>query len=217
MEFNSSRKLAADVYLVQNWDKHTGTPDERRNRIFQEFVRLGMRKRWELHKQAETFEFDANEKNILTCRPWNVRSIAGWIGEDLRRVMVTDSAHPMTQEDLEFRTDLGGDDMLMCVYDGDPFEILPELVFSMSAFDDPDDVAEARESHDQSLWVTGVFWIVNRLIWVDEFGETIREKTFDINGAREAAEAFKNYRPFESSWWNEATRVGKYAGDEWWL
>jgi len=91
----------------------------------------------------------------------------------------------------------------------------------MTAFDDPEDVAEARQTRtDRSLWVSGVFWIEDKIMWVDEYGVTIREKTCDLaerQQMQDAAEAFEEFRPFESSWWTEAVRVGKYAEEHWWL
>lgn len=216
MEFNLSRALASEVYLVEKWNEHNGPPAERRNEIFHEFVKLGMRERWRWHAQAESYEFTAEEKQILACRNWPTRCIASWIGQDLRRVLVTDCAHPMEWSDLVYRTDLRGDPMLVCEYEGDPFDVLPELAYSMTAFDDPDDVEECQRLHgDQSFWVSGVFWIIDKLVWVDEFGTTIREKFCDRQELRKAAEAFERFRPFESTWWTEATKVGRYAEADW--
>lgn len=217
MNFNCSRALASEIYLVQKWNQRSGPPEQRRNEIFQEFVKLGMRERWRWHAQAESFEisqFTDEENEILECRDWPTRRIAIWIGQDLRRVMVTDRAHPMEDSDLEYRTD---DSMLVCEYEGNPYDVLPELSYSMTAFDDPDDVEEARRSQrDQSLWVSGVFWMIDKIVWVDEFGMTIRERVCDQQELKEAAEAFERFRPFESTWWTEATKVGKYAEDGWW-
>jgi len=180
MELNQSRALASEVYLVERWNEHSGSPAQRRNEIFREFVKLGMRERWRWHAQAESYEYTAREKEILACRDWPARRIASWIGQDLRRVMVTDRAHPMEWSDLQYRTDLEGDPMLVCEYEGNPFDVLPELVYSMTAFDDPDDVEECRQSQrNQSLWVSGVFWIIDKIIWVNEFGMTIRERVCD--------------------------------------
>jgi len=216
MEFNQSRALASEVYLVEKWNGHSGPPAQRRNEIFREFVELGMRERWPWHARAESYKFNAGEKVILACRDWPTRRIASWIGQDLRRVVMTDRAHPMEWSDLEYRTDLEGDPMLVCEYEGNPFDVLPELVYSMTAFDDPDDVEERRRSQrDQSLWVSGVFWIVDKIVWVDEYGVTIRERVCDRQELKEAAEAFEEFRPFESTWWTEAIKVGKYAKDDW--
>lgn len=219
MNFNSSKTLASEVYLIKKWNEHSGPPTQRRNEIFQEFVKLGMRERWQWHAQAEDYTFTAEEKEILACRDQQIRDIASWIGQDLRRVVVTNPAHPLELSDLQYRTDddLEGDPMLVCEYEGDPFDVLPELAYSMSAYDDPDDVDEYRRSQrDQSLWVSGVFWIINKIVWVDEFGLTIREKVVcDQQELKEGAEAFKRFRPFESKWWTEATKVGKYAEDNW--
>ncbi|KAK4569473.1 hypothetical protein LTR86_003236 [Recurvomyces mirabilis] len=184
----------------------------------------GMRARWPWHARAETIghrDLTAAEKEILECRPWSIRCIAKWIGEDLLRVMVTDHAHPMDQTDLAYRVSDGrGYTDLLCVYDGDPYDLLPELAYSMTAFDDPGDVEEARRKapREQRLWVSGVFWMGDVIKWVDEFGDTVREMVVhcgDRQGVKEACEAFEEFRPFESVWWTEARRVGKYAGDEW--
>lgn len=104
------------------------------------------------------------------------------------------------------------------VHDFEELDALPESVYSLTAFDDPEDVEEARrKERDQSLWVSGVYWVVDedvKIVWVDEFGETIREKVCQTDELEEGAEAFNKYRPFESRWWTEATRVGKYATEE---
>lgn len=222
MEPNVRRLLASDLFLVENWNSRSEPPVQRRNQIFEEFVRLGMRGRWSWHARAEKYEFGQytqEERNVvLGCRDWPTYCIAKSLGEELSRVVMTDHAGPI---DLEFRIDWDGDSTLVCQYGGSPFHVLPELVYSFTAFDDPDDVEEARQSQrDQSLWVSGVFWIDNKITWVDEFGATVREKVCDVQdreSMREAAEAFERYRPFESTWWIEATKVGKYAGDRWWL
>ena len=116
---------------------------------------------------------------------------------------------------------INGLDVYMCRHDGDPYDVLPELVYLLSAFDDPDDVEEAQQSSkDQSLWVSGVFLLGDKIVWVDELGDVIREKVVDLQDRAymtEAAEAFKQWRLFESSWWTEATKVGKYADEQWWL
>ena len=218
MQFNESRAPASEVYLVQKWDTRRGTPAERRSRIFQEFVKLGMRKRWEWHKVAENYVFSEEEKAVSLCRTWTARSIASWICGDLRRVMMTDRVLDMSTEELEYRVEGkgGNNPSLVCEYEGNPFDVLPELVYSMTAYDDTADMAEARAVHDQSLWVTGVFWLVDKIVWVDEFGRTIREKVCDARGLEEAAEALERYNPFESTWWTEATNIGKYAEDECW-
>jgi hypothetical protein len=225
MEFNQSRVLASDLYLLENWNTRTEPSlERRRDAIFHDFVQLGMRGRWAWHARAEKCdfgEFTTEEKSLLECRDWPTRCIAFSIGEDLRRVVVVDHTESSNDADVEFRTDLEGDCERVCRYGGNPFEVLPEVVYSMSAFDDPDDVEEARRSRkEQSLWVSGVFWVDNRIIWVDEFGATIRQKVCDLQdraAMKDAAQAFEDFRPFESSWWTEATRMGKYAEDEWWL
>ncbi|QIW99762.1 hypothetical protein AMS68_005280 [Peltaster fructicola] len=216
MEFNQSRALAAEVFLIQHWNQHTGTIEQRRCEIFRKFVQLGTRGRWEWHKLAERFAVNKEEEAILRCRPSWIRSIAEWTGEDARRVITSTHELAMSQEEIGLQT--GATLNFVCEYDGDPYDTLPELVYSMTAFDDPDDVEEARSSsRDQSLWVTGVFWIDDKLVWVDEFGRTIREKICPAEGLEEAAEAFNDlYKPFESVWWSEATKVGRYAEDEWW-
>jgi hypothetical protein len=77
------------------------------------------------------------------------------------------------------------------------FEVLPEVVYSMSAFDDPDDVEEARRSRkEQSLWVSGVFWATNWIIGVNEFGATVRQKDCDLQdraAMKDAAQAFEDF------------------------
>lgn len=224
MEFNQSRVLASDLFLISTWNDHHGTPAERRSQIFHDFIAFGMRGRWPWHAKAEKHEFSqftSEEKSILESREWPVRCIAGWIGEDLRRVVVLpEGTGELDRSDVEFRTDLSGDEMLVCRYDGNPFDVLPELVYSMTAFDDPDDVEEARRGKkDQSLWASGVFWRGSKILWVDEYGVTIREKVCDLEdreGMREAAEALERFRPFESTWWTEATKIGKYAEENWW-
>ena len=103
-----------------------------------------MRGRWAWHARAEKCdfgEFTIEEKSLLECRNWPTRRIAFSIGEDLRRVVVVDHAEPLSDADVEFRTDLEGDCERVCRYGGNPFEVLPEVVYSMSAFDDPDDCA----------------------------------------------------------------------------
>jgi hypothetical protein len=191
MEFNQLRVLASDLYLVENWNNRTEPLPERRNAIFHDFVQLGMRGRWPWHARAEKCdfgEFTTEEKNLLECRDWPTRCIAFLVGEDLRRVVVVD---------MEFRTDLKGDSARVCRYSGNPFEVLPEIVYSMSAFDDPDDVEEARRAQiEQSLWVSGVFWVGDRIVWVDEFGGTVRQKDCDLQdreAMRDAAEAFEDF------------------------
>jgi hypothetical protein len=223
MNVNQSRVLASDLFLIQNWNLRTEPPTQRRNAIFHDFVKLGMRGRWTWHSKAEICEFShftTEERRILERRDWPTRCIAGLIGEDLRRVVVVDHAQSLSDADVEFRTDLAGDNSLVCRHDGNPFEVLPELVYSMTAFDDPDDVEEARQSRrDDSLWVSGVFWVGNMIIWVDEFGATVRQKVCDLQdrqAMRAAADSVEKFRPFESSWWTEATRSGKYAEDHWW-
>jgi hypothetical protein len=218
MDFNMSRALASEVYLIENWNKHSGNPAQRRNEIFNEFVKLGMRGRWAWHARAETYQFSVEDRKILECRHWRARSIADKIGETLDRVVVTDHAHPMTETDLKYRTCSSGNRYLAFRYDGHPFDVLPELVYSMTAFDDPDDVAEARRAHrDQRYWVSGVFWMFDKIVWVDEVGDTIREKVcVDQQELKEADEAFARYQPFESAWWTEATKIGKYGEDKWW-
>ena len=146
MELNQSRVLASDLYLVENWNTRTEpSPERRRNAIFHDFVQLGMRGRWAWHARAEKCdfgEFTTEEKSLLECRNWPTRCIAFSISEDLRHVVVVvDHAEPLSDADVEFRTDLEGDCERVCRYGGNPFEVLPEVVYSMSAFDDPDDCA----------------------------------------------------------------------------
>lgn len=208
---------AAEVYLVEQWDQHTGPARERRNKIFQNFIELGMRERWKYHALASDTEFTDKEKDILQkCRTWEERALADWVGEDLKRVLFTTGKLQLSDEQLEWCTGWGREnERLVC---GD-IDALPERIYSMSAFDDPDDVAEARQVHDQSLWVSGVYWVADeelKIVWVDEFGQTIREKRCELNELQEGAEAFDRYEPFESSWWTEATKVGKYASGDWW-
>jgi hypothetical protein len=179
MEFNQSRVLASDLYLVENWNSRTEpSPERRRDAIFHDFIQLGMRGRWPWHARAEKCdfgEFTTEEKLLLECRDWPTRCIAFSIGEDLRRVVVVDHTEPLNDADVEFRTNLEGDCERVCRYGENPFEVFPEVVYSMSAFDNPDDVEEARRlRREQSRWVSGVFWIGDRIIWVDEFGATVR-------------------------------------------
>ena len=90
----------------------------------------------------------------------------------------------------------------------------------MTAFDAPEDIEEAKKEHDQKNWVSGVYWLAGdelKIVWVDEYGETIREKCCVRSELEAGAEAFDAYQPFESSWWTAARKVGKYAGDEWWM
>lgn len=236
MEYNIEKKRAADVYLLEKWHSYAGTPSERRSTIFQEFVKLGMRKRWEWHKLAETYVFDEEDKAVLEqCRTWKARAVAYWISANDGReiVLLTTDRDDLDVSETEPGHRTAGEvSWYYCEYSstGSPFGTLPEIAYSMTMFDDPEDVkvarvasiAEARSSGrsgepDQSLWVSGVFHSQNRVVWVDEFGETIREKRIDGNELGEDAELFEEYRPFETSWWLEAERVGNYARDEWWV
>lgn len=211
------RVRAADVYLIEQWSRHTEEPIERRNKIFREFIRLGMRGRWKYHAQAEDFYVGKDEKEILQYRTQEQTSIAFWLTENVARVLFTRRKLELTEDELDWCTDWGEGE-LVCDYDD--IDALPERVYSLTAFDHPDDAEEARnKDHDQSLWVSGLYWIVDnelKILWVDEFGETIREKICLKPELEEGAKAFDNYKPFESSWWTEATRVGRYATEEWW-
>jgi hypothetical protein len=155
-----------------------------------------MRGRWTWHSRAEICEFShftTEERRILEHRDWPMRCVVDSIGEDLRRVVVVDHTESSSDVDVEFRTDLEGDNRLVCRHDGNPFEV--------------------------RLWVSGVFWVGSMIIWVDEFGATVRQKICDLQdreAMRTAADSFEKFRPFESSWWTEATRSGKYAEDHWW-
>ena len=171
MQFNSSRALASKVYLVQRWDTRNETSTNRRSSIFQDFVKLGMRKRWEWYKAADNYAINVEEKKILLCRTCSARSIASWIGEDLRRVMMTDRALNMSTEEIAYRIDCkgGNSPSLVCENEGSPGDVLLGLVYSMTAHDDPAGIADVRAVHDQSLWVTGVFWVVDKIVWADKF------------------------------------------------
>jgi len=37
----------------------------------------------------------------------------------------------------------------------------------------------------------------------------------DEQELREGAEVFAKYKPFESTWWTEGTKAGKYADNRW--
>jgi len=220
MELNMSRPPASEVYLLHRWNGQDGSLDERRTKIFREFLQMGTRGRWQWHAEAEKTEygqFTAEERTILSeCRDGSMSNIAGWIGENMYRAMVAEGTLDMSEEELRLRT---GNADLVCSFDGDVLDVLPELAYSMTAFDDPADVEEARrDSRDQSLFVTGVFWRGNKIQWLDECGNTVREKVVtDERELTEGAEAFEEFRPFESIWWTDATKIGKYAEDGWWM
>ncbi|QIX02016.1 hypothetical protein AMS68_007533 [Peltaster fructicola] len=207
----NSKVGAADVYLVEQWDKHTGSALERRNAIFRDFIALGMKGRWEYHKRAEDFPFNEHEKTILECRTWSERSQAEWMTGSSLRVMFSSSSSnvQLNEQQLEWCTRWGGDAEEVVCYD---MEALPERVFCLTAYDDPSDVEEARQEHDQSLWVSGFYWVAGdelKIVWVDEFGQTVREKLCNKEDLETDGEAFNEYKPFESRWWTEATPVGK--------
>ena len=127
--------------------------------------------------------------------------------------MMTDRALNMSTEEIAYRIDCkgGNSPSLVCENEGSPGDVLLGPVYSMTAYDDPAGMAEARVVYDQSLWVTGVFWVVDKIVWADKFEHTNREKTCDAHGLQEAAETLQKYTPFESGWWTEAAKVGKYA------
>lgn len=237
MEFNISRVRASELYLAIQWSKHTSPPQERRSTIFQEFVKLGMRNRWEWHKKAETYTFSDEEKEILECRTERTRAISFWMSANDRSeiVVMTKDANKLEKDEDEPEYRIKGEaGWLYCEYDeeGGPFGMVPEIAYSLTMFDDPDDVEEARGRStmearektleggyfepDQSLWVSGVYVNEDMIVWVDEFGETIRQKVIDMNQLEEDFGLFESYKPFETSWWIEAEKVGKYAGDQWW-
>ncbi|KAK4495246.1 hypothetical protein PRZ48_013575 [Zasmidium cellare] len=209
---------AAEVYLLEHWHKHIETPLARRNKIFREFVSLGIRGRWPYHAKAEDFEVSEEERRILDHRTHEQKSIAFWISDGCGRVLFTKRKRELREDEVEWTTDWREGEL---VRDFEESDALPERVYCLTAFDDPDDVEEARAQGqlDQTLWVSGVYWVVDedlKIVWVDEFGETIREKVCRTEELEEGAEAFSRLKPFESTWWTDATRVGKYATDKWW-
>jgi hypothetical protein len=123
MDVNQSGVLASDLFLVQNWNLRTEPPTQRRNAIFHDFVKLGMRGRWTWYSKAEICEFShftTEERRILERRDWPTRCVAGLIGEDLRRVVMVDHAQSLSDTDVVFRTDLEGDNRLVCRHNGNP-------------------------------------------------------------------------------------------------
>lgn len=239
MDFNSNRVRASELYLTSQYPSlTTESPAQRRSAIFQEFVKLGMRERWKWHILAESHsfsDFSPQEKQVLEdCRTWKERSIAFWMSADDASKLVLMTTDPSTleldDEEPEYRIS-GEPGWLYCEFEEEdgPFGTLPEIAYSLTMFDDPDDVQEAREKSlkemdesklaepDQSLVVSGVFMMDGKVIWVDEYGETIREKRIDMGDMEEDVELFANYRLYETSWWLEATKIGKYAGRSWWV
>jgi hypothetical protein len=222
VQVNFGKPTAAELYLVEQYNRHDGEPLARRNEIFRAFIALGLRGRWSYHSRAEHCSFSDEEVEILrACRSSREWEIADWVKHDPKLRIVFDLRSGVTRLDMQQQkwcSGWVGDDGDFVCRD---LDALPERVYSLSTFDDPEDVAEARqqEDADQSLWVSGVYWVVDnqqmKIVWVDEFGETIREKVCDDGGAEEGADAFDDGRPFESSWWTEATKVGWYATQGW--
>lgn len=212
---------AAQVYLVEQWQNHNnGTPIERRNEICREFVGLGMRNRWEYHRLAENAGFTEEQGAILALRTQEETCVADWASYGAHRIVFSTGKHNLSSREVRWctGTELGGDEEKFVSYD---IDALPERVYSMTAFDDPTDVEEAKQEHDQSLWVSGVYWVADaddglRIIWNDEFGDPIRQKICHLSELEAGSELFDAYKPFETTWWTEASPVGRYARDEWW-
>lgn len=212
-----SRVRAADVYLVKQCSKHTEQPMERRNKIFRESIKLGMRGRWKYHAQAEDFLIGNEGKEALQYRTPEQTSVAFWLTENVARVLFTRRELESTGDELDWCTDWregerSATTTRWMLYLNECTRFLHLIILTMWKRLDKKSVIRLRGS----VAYTGSSISSVRLYGSMNLVTQSRRRSVIKPSSRAAPGVFDGYKPSESSWWAEATRVGKYATDEWW-